>query len=191
MKAFPTGVMSPRRDVTAKPLRGTAKVLILTALCCGAALAQDANKVSNFARNACAARGKETLAAAMQMPADKFSSKLSPQDLTFGQLLLHAATTNYQYCSKVGGLAEPDLDKISETDPKDKIIERLKSSFDFCTAALANLDDSTKTQMLTIGDTKTSRSMAILTLTGSWIDHIAMATSYLQANGLTVPTAKN
>src|SRR4030095_13852553 len=105
-------------------------------------------------------RSKETLAAAMQMPADKFSFKLSAQDLTFGQLLVHAATTNYQYCSKIGGAAATDIPKISETDPKEKIIERLKLSFDFCVAALANLDDSTKTQMLTIGDTKISRSMA-------------------------------
>ena len=45
-------------------------------------------------------------------------------------------------------------------------------------------------ETLTLGDTKTTRSMAILTLTGTWTDHLAMQTAYLQANGLVPPAAK-
>jgi len=171
--------------------RRLAALVLLTALWCVPVVAQDGNKVSNFVRQALAVRSKEIIAAAMEMPADKFGFKPSPQDMTFGQLILHAAVTNYQYCSKIGGVAEPELPKIGDSEPKDKLVERLKASFDFCTAALAKLDDSSKSEMLTLGDAKTSRAMAILTLTGSWNDHFALQTTYLRGNGRVPPTASN
>jgi DinB superfamily len=171
--------------------KGVARILVLTALWCIPVLAQEQNKVSNFVRAALAARGKEIIAAAIEMPADKFGFKPSPQDMTFGQLVLHAAVTNYQYCSKIGGVAEPEVPKIGDTEPKDKLVERLKASFDFCTAALAKLDDSSKSEMLTLADAKTSRAMAILTLTGAWNDHLTLQTDYLRATGRVLPTARN
>src|ERR1700676_532107 len=118
-----------------------ARILILSALWCIPVLAQEQNKVSNFVRAALAARSKEMIAAAIEMPANKFDFRPSPQEMTFGQLTLHAAVANYQYCSRIGGVAEPELPKVSDTEPKDRLVERLKSSFDFCTAALARLDD--------------------------------------------------
>ena len=165
--------------------------LVLVALGCGPVLAQDGNKISNFVRQALATRSKQIIAATVEMPADKFGIKPSAEDMTFAQLSLHVATTNYLYCSKIGGIAEPELPKISDTEPKEKFVDRVKSSFDFCTAALAKLDDSTKSEMLTFGDTKTSRAMAILTLTGSWNDHFALQTTYLRATGRVPPTASN
>ncbi len=180
--------------VSTPPIEGHSRRLtsaLVLALWCTPALAQDANKISNFVRSACVLGSEQTIAAAMEMPAEKYGFRPLPQDMTFGQLVLHAAMTNYQYCSKIGGVAEPELPKIVDTEPKDKIVQRLKSSFDFCATALAKLDDSTKSEMLAIGDTKISRAMAILTLTGSWNDHIALETAYLQANGRVPPTAKN
>jgi hypothetical protein len=154
-------------------------------------LAQDNNKVANFVRQALSARSKEIIAGAAEMPADKFSFKPSPTEMSFGQLTLHVAVGNYLYCSKIGGVAEPTLPEISDTEPKDRLLERLKASFDFCTTALAKLDDSNKSETLTLGDTKTSRAMAILTLTGTWNDHVVQQATYLEANGRTPPTAKN
>ena len=168
-----------------------ARIFLLTALWCGSVVAQDANKVSNFVRQALAARSKEIVAATVEMPADKFGFKPLLQDMTFAQLSLHVAVTNYLYCSKIGGIAEPELPKLADTEPKEKFVERVKASFDFCTAALAKLDDSSKSEMLTLADTKTSRAMAILTLTGAWNDHLTLQTDYLRATGRVPPTASN
>lgn len=171
--------------------KGLARILLLTVLWCFPVSAQESNKVANFVRQALVERSKEMIAATMEMPADKFDFRPSPQEMTFGQLVLHAAVGNYLYCSKIGGIAEPELPKISDTEPKDKLVARLRSSFEFCTTALAKLDDSNKSEMLAFGETKTSRAMAILTLTGTWSDHFAMQAAYLQANGRVPPTAKN
>ena len=165
--------------------------LVLTALWCGPVLAEESNRISNFLRQALAIRGKEIIAATAEMPADKFGFQPSPNDMTFAQLAIHVAVTNYAYCSKIGGVAEPKLTQIGQTEPKEKFVDLVKSSFDFCTAALAKLDDSNKSEVLTLDDgARTSRAMAILTLTGAWNDHLMLATNSLRLSG-SVPQAAN
>ena len=171
-------------------MRKLAWILLLVTLWCSPSFAQQANKVATFARNALVGRSEEILAATVEMPADKFGFRPSPEEMTFGQLTLHVADGNYIYCSRIGGVPEPQRATLSDTDPKEKLVERLKASFDFCTAAFAKLDDSNMSETLTFGPTKTPRSMAILTLTGTWTDHFSMQTTYLQAIGRIPPTAK-
>jgi len=163
--------------------------LLIFALC-PALLGQGKNPVSNFIRDALAERSKNMVAAAIEMPADKYGFKAPPDLITFGYLVLHVADGNYIYCSKIGSIAAPDLPKLSETDPKDKLVGRLKASFDFCTTALAKLDDSNMGETLTIGEIKSSRAMTILTLSSSWATHYSTQESYLQLNGLPSPSAK-
>ena len=81
-----------------------------------------------------------------------------------------------------------EVAKLTETDSKDKLVDRLQSSFDFCATALANLDDSHMSETLTMGETKASRAMTILTLSGSWTTHYSLQQDYLQLSGQ-VPTA--
>ena len=171
-------------------MKKLAWAFLLAVLWSSPSFAQQPNKVAAFARNALVGRSEEILAATVEMPADKFGFRPSPEEMTFGQLTLHVADGNYIYCSRIGGVPEPKRPTLSDTDPKEKLVERLKASFDFCTTAFAKLDDSNMSETLTFGPTKTPRSMAILTLTGTWTDHFSMQTTYLQAIGRIPPTAK-
>ena len=51
---------------------------------------------------------------------------------------------------------------------------------------MASLTDARMAELLAIGVVKTPRSMAILTLSGSWNTHLSMARDYLSQNGQTV-----
>jgi hypothetical protein len=114
------------------------------------------------------------------MPADQFSLKGPPDNVTFGYLTLHVADGNYLFCSFIAGVPAPQLQQLSETDPKPKLVERLKASFDFCTRALAQLDDSHMSEQLSIGEAKMARSMAVLTLASSWATHHDQQQQYLE-----------
>lgn len=165
--------------------------LLLASLLCPSLFAQEKNPVATAIREAEQGRGKNMVAAAQEMPADKYSFKATPDQMTYGHLTLHIAEANYLFCSKVGGVPAPELAKLSETDPKDKLVERMKSSFDFCGTALAKLDDSNLGETLTLfGERKATRAMAILMLAGSWADHYSLQATYLRLNGHLPPTAK-
>lgn len=164
--------------------------LVWASFSCPVLLGQGKNPIANFIRDALAERSQNMVAAAVEMPADKYGFKAPPDLITFGYLVLHVADGNYIYCSKIGGVSAPKVPTLNETDPKDKLVERLKSSFDFCTTTLAKLDDSTMGETLTIGEVKASRAMTILTLSSSWATHYSLEETYLQLNGLPSPTAK-
>jgi len=166
-------------------------LLALASLWCPSLFAQEKNPVAAAIREALQGRSKNIVAAAEEMPADKYSFKATPDQMSFGHLTLHIADANYLFCSKIGGISAPELPKLSETDPKDKLVERMKSSFDFCTTALAKLDDSNLGETLTLfGERKASRAAAILLLAGSWADHYSLEATYLRLNGHLPPTAK-
>jgi hypothetical protein len=85
---------------------------------------------------------KNTVAAVEAMPADKFSYKPTADQRTFSQLIVHMAETNYLLCSKVAAVPAPKVEELKDTVSKDALVAALKASFDFCSDALAKMDDS-------------------------------------------------
>src|SRR5580658_1666887 len=101
----------------------------------------ETNPISNHLRSDLADSAKNLVAAADEMPADKYSYQPTPQQMTFAHLVVHATSGNYFFCSRLSGATRPDI-KLADTDGKDKLLAALKGSYDFCTANLANVDDS-------------------------------------------------
>jgi DinB superfamily len=150
----------------------------------------EANPVSNMLRQILERNAKNIQAAADEMPADKYSYSPTPDQITFGHLVVHITNFNNLMCSKISGNPAPDVPKLADTDPKDKLIPALKASFDYCTQALAKVDDSNLGDSLTIfGDRKMSKAGAMMIYAGSFSDHYGMAAMYLRLNKLTPPTA--
>lgn len=143
--------------------------------------------VSDFLRAQTVAQGRAIVEAARAMPADKFGGAPTPDPMTFAELLLHVAQGNYLFCSRIGGTPEPALPPLAASAPKPELVARVQASFDFCSRAVATLNDSKLNEQLRVGDLKTPRSMAILTLTGTWNAHITMAHDYLAQNGVALP----
>ena len=149
-----------------------------------------ANPVSGFVKAGVARYQKNMVAAAEAMPAEKYSFKPSPEMNSFGHLLMHIAQSNNTFCAKISGQAAPDA-KIAESDPKDKLVAMMKDSFAFCSAALANVDDSKLgEQLMLFGNRPISRGGALVALGGSWTDHYATEAIYLRLNGILPPTAQ-
>jgi len=155
------------------------------------AAAPEANPVSNTVRKILDRQSKNMVVAVEEMPADKFSFHPTPAQMTFAKLVEHMAGSNNFLCSKISGAPAPPEEKLSETDPKEKLVGALKASFDYCTQTLAKVDDSNLGEQLTLfGGRQASRAGAMIALTNDFADHYSMAAIYLRLNGLLPPTAK-
>ncbi|HEY6248609.1 MAG TPA: DinB family protein [Candidatus Angelobacter sp.] len=147
--------------------------------------------VTDVLRQMLGGREKNTVAAFEAMPADKFSYKPTPDQMTFGHLAAHIVTSNYYFCANAGDVTAPKLEELKETDGKDKLVAAMKTSFAFCHTALEKADDSKLNDNITWFDGKPRpRAWAAVTLAASWSDHYATAAMYLRLNGLLPPTAK-
>jgi uncharacterized damage-inducible protein DinB len=155
------------------------------------AAAPEKNPVSNAVRRIVERQSKNMIAAAEAMPAEKYGFKATADQMSFGHLIIHAASANNFLCSGVSGTPAPAEEKLAETDPKDKLVAALKASVDYCTQALAKVDDSNLSEPVPFfGDRKVSRATALIVITDAYADHYGMAAIYLRLNGLVPPTAQ-
>jgi hypothetical protein len=165
-------------------------ILVVLALLAGAA-AQTKNPVTSVVQEILPRQQKNIIAAAEEMPADKFDFKPTPAQISFGHLIVHITESNNYLCAKIGDLPAPKPTELTETSGKDKLVSALKASFDFCTTALDKVDDSKLGDSLEMfGGRSAPRAFAIIALTNDWADHYGSEAMYLRLNGLLPPTAQ-
>jgi uncharacterized damage-inducible protein DinB len=163
------------------------------ALCClaGTAAAQDPSPVADAFRATAQRDAKNLVAAAEEMPAGKYRYKPTPAQMSFGDVIGHLIEGNDFLCSKVSGVEAPKRADLPKGASKDKLVARLKETFDFCESALAKLDDSDLgAKMKLFGDREFTRAQTIMITVADWADHYSQLANYLRLNGHLPPTAK-
>lgn len=153
-------------------------------------LAQSKNPTTDAIRKMVAGRAKNMVAAAEEMPADKYSFKPTPAQETFGHMQTHIVEANNSLCGAIGGTPVAEDKDLKDTDPKEKIVAAMRRSFDTCTKALADLTDANLGEDATVFGQKASKGAALLVMASGWGDHYAAQAMYLRLNGHLPPTAK-
>lgn len=164
-------------------------LLVLAAV---SVFAQEKNPVTSAVKEILPRQQKNLVAAAEEMPAEKYAYKPTEQQMTFGHLVLHVIESNNMLCSKVSDTPQvkPSV-ALKETDGKDKLVAALKSSFEFCSTALGKVDDSKLGDEIELfGGRKGSRAFGLIALASDWSDHYSAAATYLRLNKLLPPTAQ-
>jgi uncharacterized damage-inducible protein DinB len=137
-----------------------------------------------------ARQSKNLIGAAEEMPADKYSYRPTPQQITFAHLIMHIAGSNNLLCARIAGDTPKDA-KLSDTDPKDTLTKALQDSFTYCEQVLAKADDSKLgDEVVLFGGQKATRAAALIHLAADWADHYSAAAMYLRLNNLLPPSAK-
>jgi hypothetical protein len=176
-------------------MKHTRWLILLTLVAVVAVSAQEssapvANPVSTTVKSQLTRFSKNMVAAAESMPAEKYGFKPTPEMNTFGHLVMHIVQSNNLLCSKISGTAAPDS-KLADSDGKDKLVAGLKASFEFCSTALANVDDSKLGEsMVLFGNRPATRAAALIGLSDGWNDHYGAQAIYLRLNGILPPTAQ-
>lgn len=88
-----------------------------------------------------------TVAVAGKMPADAYSFKPVPEELSFGQLIVQIAGANMSACANASGMPRPTVPAViaaslkdeSGKVEKDAAIKFLRDTFDFCNQAVASM----------------------------------------------------
>ncbi len=149
------------------------------------------NPVASAVLNAVQGHGRSLIAGAEEMPAAKYGYAPTPQQMTFGHLVMHVAQSNAFLCSRISGEKAPVLGNLTEKTPKADLVAAMKKSFDFCEQALAKVNDSTLSEQVPFfGGRKISKAAAMIGLSNDLFDHYSQEAIYLRLNGLLPPTAQ-
>jgi hypothetical protein len=154
------------------------------------AMAQDAS-VSQAFRDREASASKNLQAAAETMPADKYSFKPTPAQMSFGDIVAHLVEGNDYLCGAIAGVKAPTRTKVTGASSKAELQAQLKETFAFCDQALAKVDDSKLAEQIPFfGGKPLSRANIMFVTVGDWADHYSQSAIYLRLNNLLPPTAK-
>src|SRR5215471_14526032 len=81
-------------------------------------------------------------ASADAMPADKYSFRLTPGQMTFAEWLIHSTQRNYSDCAILKGVSVPEAERqAASLKDKAEVSKALKDSFAYCEEALKAMDD--------------------------------------------------
>jgi hypothetical protein len=142
------------------------------------------------------------VAAAEEFPASKYLSSPAPGDpWTVGHTVTHITYINNFACSRIAGVAAPELPKIDNEADKAKLVASLKSSVEFCKQAFAGLRDAKLGESISwdgfnppaagaaaLGE-RVTRFVAALWVTNVLIEHYGALAVYTWQSGLQrVPT---
>ncbi|PYX94122.1 MAG: hypothetical protein DMG67_02345 [Acidobacteria bacterium] len=149
-----------------------------------------ANPVTSTVRQIVERQTRNIVAAAEEMPAEKYDFHPTEAQMTFGHLISHIIDSNNFLCSRISDQTEPKAE-VKDTDPKAKLVQALQASFDFCSAALQKADDSKLGDVVALNRGRKGPSAQVLiALTNDFADHYGAAAMYLRLNGMLPPTAQ-
>jgi hypothetical protein len=126
------------------------------------------------------------------MPADKYSYKPTADQWTFGKAIAHLVDANNYVCGVLtdnppAGRPTPTKD----TDPKDVLVQELKTSFQVCDKAFSTLTDAKLGDTITFfGGKPAPKARALIEVVGDLEDHYSQLASYLRLNNLVPPSAQ-
>ena len=176
-------------------------VLTLTALAAGPVLAASAPKASSAKMTAnpvvSSAKmfyqrdAKNMIAAAEEMPANKYSYHPTAGQWTFGKLVSHIAQSNGLMCGALSGMHAPVAVNVSPTASKSDLVAGLKASFGFCNTALNSVTDAKLGSSVTMFHHQMPRAGALISLTSDLADHYSQMAGYLRLNGMLPPSAQH
>jgi uncharacterized damage-inducible protein DinB len=150
--------------------------------------ASPSSPVADATRRWLQQEAKNLIAAAEEMPADKYAFRPPPAQMTFAKLMTHVVESNRYMCSAIGRQETPKESGVTDADNKAKIVADVKSSFEYCTSMLAGADDARLDEAVPVF--KRTRADLMMFLIADHADHYATAAMHLRLNGLVPPTAQ-
>jgi hypothetical protein len=125
--------------------------------------------VADAVRAAAGRAGNNFIAAAEDMPADKYGFKPMPAQMSFGEVIAHMAAGNDALCSSIGGVPVPRRPALGGDASKEKVVARLRETVQFCRTTLAKVDDSSPGEKVPyFGDREISRAEAMVAAAEEW-----------------------
>ena len=128
-----------------------------------------------------------SVAVAQAMPADQYSFRPHLESMTFGELMIHIATTNYAFCAGLKDSEAPSAANPAATD-KDAVVRFLSDSFGYCSGIIPNLTEAQIAQVHNSPDGKLPGREVLLALYVHVAHHRGQAEIYLRDKGIKPPS---
>jgi len=131
------------------------------------------------------------VAAADQMPEDKYAFQATKEVRTFGQLVGHITDAQNFFCAQIAGAPKQYAVVAEKLATKAELVGALKASFTACDAVIARVTDADLVKPLTIFGNATNVAGAMTFLTSHNWEHYGNIVTYMRLNSMVPPSSQN
>jgi uncharacterized damage-inducible protein DinB len=127
------------------------------------------------------------------MPENKFAYKSTPPQRTYGEQIMHVASTNVELLKVLGGHAAAPGFTAESAKTKADILKALGDSYDYGTALLSELSETTVLEPVKDSPPwlgPASHARIIWTLLAHTMDIYGQMAVYLRLNGIVPPASR-
>jgi uncharacterized damage-inducible protein DinB len=159
--------------------------LILVA---GSASAQT-NPIADAITTEAHSNATNMIGAAEAMPAEKYVYKPSAEQISFADLIYHAAVANHALCGALSGEKPPEL-TVKASGTKQALVDQMKQSFAFCDKAFATIDSAKMGEQVQMMGRSVTKAWVVVHLALDYGDHYSQAAMMLRSNGIVPPSSQ-
>jgi uncharacterized damage-inducible protein DinB len=146
--------------------------------------------VQDLAKHWSTAQGL-AVAVAEAMPAEDYGFKPVPEEMSFGEQIMHIAQANYGYCAFISDAKSPFVEMAKDAKvEKADAVKQLTGSFDYCSAAFSKVTEAQLDTMHGTGDNKFATRDVMLGVMIHMVHHRGQAEVYLRLKGIKPPDYK-
>ncbi|HWF83477.1 MAG TPA: DinB family protein [Vicinamibacterales bacterium] len=158
-------------------------------LVAGSASAQQTNPLADAIATEAHSNATNMISAAEAMPAEKYVYKPSEQQISFADLIYHAAAANHTLCGALSGEKAPEL-AVKASGTKEALVGQMKQSFAFCDKAFATIDPAKIGEQVQMMGRSVTKAWVLIHLALDYGDHYSQAAMMLRSNGIVPPSSQ-
>ena len=128
--------------------------------------------------------------AAEAMPEEHYAFKPTPDVRSFGEIVAHVANTQYNFCTPVRKVPNPNKGNLEKTaTTKAQIVAAVKEAFAFCDPAY-EITDAGLTEMVKWAQRDIAASYTLTFNVAHNNEHYGNLVTYMRLKGLTPPSSE-
>jgi uncharacterized damage-inducible protein DinB len=149
----------------------------------GRALAEALDRMhANVARN--------VVEAAEKMPEAEFAFQPTKEVRTFAGFVGHVANSEFGYCARVKGEANPNKQDFEKVVGKAALVAGVKAAVAYCDAVYKMQTDATLSEMITMGQSQQPRGQVLVQNISHSNEHYGNLVTYMRIKGLVPPSTE-
>ena len=133
---------------------------------------------------------RNAVEAAEKMPDADFAFQPSKEVRTFGGFIGHIANSEFNYCARAKGEANPNKEDFEKVAGKAALVAGIKAAAAYCDGVYKTMTDAALSEMVAMGQSQQPRGQILVQNISHTNEHYGNLVTYMRLKGLVPPSTE-
>ncbi len=133
---------------------------------------------------------RNAVEAAEKMPEAEFAFTPSKEVRTFGGFIGHIANSEFNYCARAKGEANPNKEDFEKVAGKAALVAGIKAAAAYCDAVYKGMNDAALSEMVAMGQSQQPRGQILVQNISHTNEHYGNLVTYMRIKNIVPPSTE-